>query len=419
MLDAIGVRFCWRTATVWSARTGSLAGIRFQYPEAMSKRRGLLMPDGQAFTDDQLMDRAVALAMRARGNTAPNPVVGCIIARDGVILGEGWHEGPGKPHAEPAAIADAKARGADIAGASAFVTLEPCNHTGRTGPCTAALIEAGLARVVYAVEDPNPLAAGGAQTLAASGVRVEKGLGEAAARHINRAWLAVQTLGRPYVIGKSAMTLDGRIATQTGESQWITAAAARAAGHALRLEADAIIVGAQTVIDDDPALTARVKGETVHAPVRVILDSVGRTVPGAKVYERHDDGSPGALLLATDRISSARTHEFERLGVEVLRVAADRSGRPEPEAALAALHERGMVCVLIEGGGTVLGSFFDADLIDEFHLFQAPLLFGGGKPGLAGDGVQRLADGRRFDFAAPEPCGQDMHWTGLRRREIA
>lgn len=365
--------------------------------------------------DEAMMRRAIALAVRAIGETAPNPMVGCVIARGDTIIGEGWHAGPGKPHAEAAAIADAHARGQSVHGATAYVTLEPCHHYGRTGPCTGALIEARIARVVYAIADPNPVAAGGANFLKSMGVTVTKGLRAGDVRHMMRGWLGAQHLARPYVMAKSAMSLDGRIATHTGDSQWITGAEARAMGHGLRMEADAILVGANTVITDDPALTARAGGKTRRAPLRVILDSTGRTPPGAKVFERRADGIQSALLVATPAIAHARKQAFERMGVGVIMCETGPDGRPDPHAVLAHLGDRGIVSVLIEGGGASLGAFFDAGLVDEFHLFQAPIVIGGGAPGLAGNGFESLAKARDFTFEALGPLGHDHHWRAMRR----
>ena len=359
------------------------------------------------------MDRALTLALRGAGLVAPNPLVGCLIVREGAsIVGHGWHEGPGTPHAEVGALKEA---GEKARGATAYVTLEPCNHHGRTGPCTEALIEAGVAEVVYAMGDPNPLAAGGAERLRSAGVKVRVGVGEDLARHINRAWLNFIEHERPFVVGKTAMTLDGRIATAGGESQWITGEESREAGHRLRHEAGAIIVGAGTVIADDPALTARTEHGTGY-PLRVVLDSTGRTSPGAKVYER---SGKGALLAATGAAPAARLSAFEEMGVEILVLPADERGRPDLHSLMSALYERDIVSVLVEGGGEVLGGFFDADLLDEMEMFVAPKLFGGGRPAFGGDGVDRLAEADRFDFQQIGSGGPDFRFKGVRRKEGA
>ncbi len=359
------------------------------------------------------MDRAMALALRGVGLVAPNPLVGCLIVREGAsIVGHGWHEGPGTPHAEVKALEEA---GDKARGATAYVTLEPCNHHGRTGPCVEALIDANVAEVIYALSDPNPLAAGGADRLRAAGISVRGGVGEDLARHVNRAWLHFIECERPFVVGKTAMTLDGRIATAGGESQWITGEESRKAGHRLRHEAGAIIVGAGTVIADDPALTARTDRGTGY-PLRIVLDSTARTAPGAKVYER---SGKGALLAATRAAPAARLAAFKEMGVEVLVLPADDAGRPDLHALLGALHERNIVSVLVEGGGEVLGGFFDADLLDEIDMFIAPKLFGGGKPAFGGDGVERLTEADRFSFQQIKTDGPDFRFQGVRRKEGA
>lgn len=357
------------------------------------------------------MDRAIELALRGAGRVSPNPMVGCVIVRDGdAIVGEGWHAGPGTPHAEVSALDEA---GDKARGAIAFVTLEPCNHHGDTGPCAEALVEAGVSEVIYAMDDPNPLAAGGAERLRAAGVNVRGGVGEDSARHLNRAWLHFIANKRSYVVGKTAMTLDGRIATASGESQWITSDESRKAGHQLRAAADAIIAGAGTIIADDPALTARTERGTEY-PLRIVLDTKARTAPGAKVYER---SGKGALLAATDAAPAARLSAFKEMGVEVLVLPADDAGRPDTHALLAALHERNIVSVLVEGGGEVLGAFFDADLLNEIEMFVAPKLFGGGKPAFGGDGIAHLTDADRFSFQQIKSAGPDFRFRGVRRKE--
>lgn len=373
--------------------------------------KGLFVSNAQE-KDIAFMTEALALAARGAGMTSPNPMVGCILVKNGKVVGAGYHEGPGKAHAEVAAIEDA---GQTARGATAYVTLEPCNHTGRTGPCTEALIMAGVSEVVYALADSNPVAAGGATRLLTAGVKVRGGVCADEARELNRGWTHSLKHKRPFVIGKTAMTLDGRIATSSGESKWITGEIARARAHQLRKFADAIVVGAETVIADDPALTARIGDET-HHPLRVVMDSTGRTPPGAKVYERI---GRGALIATTKNAPQARLAAFREIGAEPLLLPSDENGRPDLSELLAALHERGVINVLVEGGGAVLGSFFDEDLLDEIHLFIAPKLFGGGLPAFGGGGVERLRDSERFSFRAPESLGRDTLIRGGRRMEAS
>ncbi|MEX0707693.1 MAG: bifunctional diaminohydroxyphosphoribosylaminopyrimidine deaminase/5-amino-6-(5-phosphoribosylamino)uracil reductase RibD [Woeseia sp.] len=374
-------------------------------------------------TERYAMRCAVDLARRAAGLTAPNPMVGCVLVQvPGIIVGRGWHLGPGTDHAEIMALKEA---GDAARGAVAYVTLEPCNHTGRTGPCAEALIEAGIREVVYAIADPNPAAAGGAARLREAGVAVRSGLCEEEALALTRAWRHALAERRPYVVGKTAMSIDGRIATASGESQWITSSFSRNAGHRIRWETDAIIVGAGTVIADDPALTARpadvatgkqvIDGE--RYPLRVVLDSTGRCPPGARVFGRIDENGAKdpAILAATTGAPRARLDAFREHGVEVLVLPANDSGRVDLHALLEALYERDIHHAMVEGGGEVLGAFFDADLLEEITFFIAPRIIGGGKPALGGGGVARLADADRFDFKSAEDNGPDLIWTGVRR----
>ncbi len=357
--------------------------------------------------DERFMRRALALAARGEGLTAPNPMVGCVLARDGEIVAEGWHKGAGTPHAEAEALRDA---GDGARGATAYVTLEPCNHWGRTGPCAEALIEAGVAEVIYAMADPNAEAAGGAATLRAAGVAARGGLCEPEAAALNRGWLHRLRAGRPYVFAKFAASLDGKIATHAGHSQWITGPAARARGHDLRAGVDGVIVGANTVIADDPALTARPSGRETRRPLRIVLDSAARTPPGAQVYDR---AGAGALLAVTDATPRARLDGFRGLGVDILTLPKDAHGRPDAEALLQALGARGLNAVMIEGGGAVLGAFFDAGLIDEVWAFIAPVVIGGaGKTPVGGVGAARLDEAFRLDAVEIEQLGPDMLMRG-------
>ncbi|GJL95110.1 MAG: riboflavin biosynthesis protein RibD [Hyphococcus sp.] len=362
--------------------------------------------------DNRFMDRAIALARNGAGNVAPNPMVGCVLVQRGnEIVGEGWHKAAGKPHAEIEAI---NAAGEQTRGSTAYVTLEPCNHQGRTGPCTQALIDAGVEEVIYAMDDPNPVASGGADHLRSANIKIRRGVREEQAVEMNRAWLHSLKHNRPYVIGKSAMSLDGRIATHTGESKWITSEESRQVGHMLRAESDAIAVGAGTVISDDPALTARL-GENISAPLRIVFDSKGRTPLGAKVYER---SSKGCLLATTDAAPHQRLRAFEEMGVETLILSRNDAGRPDLHELLDALHQRGVVTLMVEGGGELLGSFFDADMIDEMNLFVAPKLIGGGNPAFGGRGVDVLKDAERFEFQSVDHSGPDNWMRGIRRQEV-
>jgi diaminohydroxyphosphoribosylaminopyrimidine deaminase/5-amino-6-(5-phosphoribosylamino)uracil reductase len=321
----------------------------------------------------------LALKAAARGPLGdPNPRVGAVItAVDGTVVGVGHHRGAGTRHAEVAALDEAGER---ARGGTAYVTLEPCDHVGRTGPCSRALVAAGVARVVYAQPDPNPTAAGGAHTLRAAGVAVEQGLFEADARALNAAWSAAMELGRPFVTWKFAASLDGRSAAADGTSQWITGPAARADVHARRAECGAIVVGTGTALADDPRLTVRdAAGRLVgRQPLRVV---VGRRdlPPTARVL----DGDAPTLQV--------RTHD--------------------PEAALAALHERGIRHVWLEGGPTLAAAFLRADAVDEVLAYVAPVLLGAG-PAAVGDlGVGTLAAAYRLRLAQAEAVGDDVRLT--------
>ena len=360
----------------------------------------------------QYMKRALELARLARGKTAPNPAVGCVIVKDGVIAGEGFHEAAGRPHAEINALAQAGER---AGGSDVFVTLEPCNHHGATPPCVDALIAADVKTVTYAMDDPNPAATGGAGRLRAAGIAVNSGLCGDEAIFLNRAWLHRIENGRPYFIAKFAASLDGKIATRTGESQWITNAASRARAHELRREADAIIAGANTVIADDPALTARIENEDVHYPLRIVLDSMARTPPGAKVFDR---AGKGALLVTTDRAPQAARQRFREHGVDVLPLRAGQNGRPDVDDLSRELFSRGLNTVMLEGGGEIIGAFFDAGLVDEVWAFLAPVFIGGPAKGpIGGGGIGALSDAFRLSGSTIEHLDGDILLRGKIHRE--
>ena len=364
----------------------------------------------QTSKDERFMARAIDCARPFLGKVAPNPPVGCVIVKNGEIIAEGAHAGPGQPHAEVVALQNA---GDAARGATAYVSLEPCNHTGRTGPCVDALINAGVAEVFFAVEDPNPIAAGGADRLRQAGIRVRSDVGSNEAQEMNRAWLKWAKTKTPYVFAKFAASLDGRTATESGDSKWITGPAARAEGHKLRAQVDAILTGANTVIADDPSLTARVDDEIVHAPLRIVLDSTARTSPGAKVYER---SGRGALLVTTDAAPRDRLKKFEEHGVDVLVLQA-ADGRPNVSALLDALGDRGVTSLMLECGGEVLGSFVDEGLVDEVYAFVAPIIIGGGKPAIAGNGVATIADAFRLQSPTIKELGGDLMIHGRLKKE--
>lgn len=317
-----------------------------------------------------------ALELAARGPVGVNPQVGAVILSPaGDVIAEGWHRGAGTPHAEVDALS--KLAPGAARGATAVVTLEPCNHTGRTGPCAVALLEAGVARVVYALDDPNRIAAGGAQRLRAGGVSVESGVGADEARALLDGWLTVQRLGRPFVTVKWAQSLDGRAAADDGTSQWITGPAARADVHERRARADGILVGTGTVLSDDPSLTARRDDGTLYdsQPVPVIVGT--SPVPAGAAVRRH----PHAPVFAA-------THDLS--------------------AVLADLRERGMQRVFVEGGPTLASAVLAAGLADEVLVYIAPLILGGRRLAVTDAGVPTLAAARRLAVSSLQPLGDDL-----------
>ncbi|QXQ95722.1 bifunctional diaminohydroxyphosphoribosylaminopyrimidine deaminase/5-amino-6-(5-phosphoribosylamino)uracil reductase RibD [Streptomyces sp. WY228] len=352
--------------------------------------------------DITAMRRAITLAARGLGSTSPNPVVGCVITdAAGNLVGEGFHQRAGGPHAEVHAL---RAAGERARGSTAYVTLEPCNHTGRTGPCAQALLAAGISRVVYAVGDPNPQATGGGDTLRAAGVRVEQGLLADEAEAGNAAWLTSVRLGRPYVLWKYAATLDGRIAAADATSRWITSPEARADVHRLRAEADAVLVGSGTARTDDPQLGVRgVDGAT--QPLRVVVDTNASAVrPGARVL---DDTAPTLVAVAED----APADHLPEAAVLRLPRAAGRG--LDLDALLAAVHERGVRSVLLEGGPTLAGAFVAAGKVDKVVGYLAPVLLGAGPAALADAGISTISGALRLDVTETVPIGPDLRITAV------
>jgi len=344
---------------------------------------------------DEAMRRAIALAARGLGTTSPNPVVGCVILdAAGKVAGEGFHAYAGGPHAEIVALAQAGER---ARGGTAVVTLEPCDHTGRTGPCTVALIRAGVAKVVVAVADPNPLAGGGVHTLREAGVDVVTGVREGEAEAGNIAWLTAVRRGWPYVIWKYAATLDGRSAAIDGTSMWITSEAARMDVHKLRATVDAVVVGVGTVLADDPRLTARNLRDgtlNIRQPLRVVVDSSGRTPEKARV---RDGAAPTWVVTAAE-------------------VGTGPDGRVDLAALLAGLYGRGVRAILLEGGPTLAGGFLAAGLIDKIIGYVAPKLLGAGSPALADAGVHTIAEAIDLDYTEITQVGPDLRFSAVPRK---
>ena len=337
--------------------------------------------------DARWMRRALRLA--ERGFATPNPLVGCVIVRDGRLVGEGYHVAAGRPHAEAEALA---AAGADARGATAYVTLEPCAHFGRTPPCSQALIRAGVARVVAAVQDPDPRVSGrGLAELREAGVAVEAGLLGEEAERLNAAYFHFQRTGGPHVTLKVAMSLDGKIATHTGESAWITGERARRHVHRIRGQAGAVLVGVGTVLADDPDLSCRLPG-TPRQPLRVVADSALRTPPESRLA-RTARRSPVAVATLPDA-SPQRARALEEQGVEILRIPADDSGKVSLDGLLAALGARGVASVLVEGGGTIHAAILERRLVHRLLWFIAPRIIGGrdAPTPVEGTGAARMAE---------------------------
>ena len=356
----------------------------------------------------EYMRRALDLASGVLGSTSPNPNVGCVIVRDGEVVGEGATQPPPGPHAEVVALRGAAER---ARGATAYITLEPHSFLGRTPPCTDALIEAGVAAVRVATFDPNPQVSGrGVEQLRAAGIDVEVGDGEAQARRVAEAYLKHRATGLPFVIAKFAATLDGKIAAASGDSRWVAGEAARAWAHEFRTRVDAIMCGVNNVLLDDPQLTARPGGLPAdRQPLRIVADSRGRTPLDARVL-----GPGGRTLIATTAASPAEWRTaVERVGAEACLVPADGDGRVELRALMRLLGERGVLSLLVEGGGVLHASLFAAGLVDKVHAIVAPKIVGGtAYPAVAGAGVARMADAVTLRDVEVQRLGDDVTIVG-------
>lgn len=344
------------------------------------------------------MARALELAERGLFTTTPNPRVGCVLVRDGVVVGEGWHVRSGGAHAEVAAIDDARSKGAQAAGATAYVTLEPCDHHGRTPPCTEALIGARVARVVCAMRDPHPAAAGGAERLRAAGIAVDIGLLEREARDLNPGFVSRMTRGRPWVRTKIASSLDGKSALVNGASRWITGPEARADGHAWRARACAILTGAGTVRDDDPELTVRAIA-VERQPFVVVVDRHAQTPPAARVLRR-----PGTLVATAGPRNPDWPAGVGRLSLP------DAEGRVDLAALMRELASRGVNELHVEAGARLSGALLAAGLVDELLLYVAPDVIGDPARGLfARVAPLEALDGRsRFEYERVDRIGRDL-----------
>ena len=351
------------------------------------------------------MRAALGLAARGLGNTWPNPAVGCVLVKDGAVIGRGWTQPGGRPHAETQALDRA---GESARGATAYVTLEPCSHHGRTPPCCDALIRGGIARVVVALRDPDARVDGrGFARLRDAGITVEEGLLGAEAAALNAGFIRRVTLGLPIVTLKLASTLDGRIATATGESRWITGEASRRAVHALRARHDAVMVGSGTVLADDPDLTCRIPGMDSAAMLRVVADARLRTAVTARLVQQAR-GQPTWLLTGAGHRPSALAPYIEA-GVEVVTIRRAAGGGLQPRAMLAALAARGVTRVMAEGGAGLAAALLRAGLVDRLVWFHAPGAMGAeGWPSLGPLGVALLSAMPRFRLTETRRLGDDV-----------
>lgn len=360
----------------------------------------------RAEADRRYLERAIELARCGLGAVSPRPSVGAVIVRDGAVVGEGVTQPVPGPHAEVVALGEA---GEAARGATVYTTLEPCSHTDVTGPCAEALIEAGIARVVSSLEDPDPRVLGaGFRRLRAAGVDVDNRLPDDltdAARETLEGFLHAMTVGGPFVTAKFAASLDGRVATRTGDSQWITGEAARARAHELRAAADAVVVGIGTVLADDPRLTARLPGLQGRPRLRVVVDSNGRLPASARLL-----GEPGAVLWARAEGCTARVESRNVETVELPRA----DGGVDLAALMQELGRRGCLSVLVEGGPTLLGSLFDSRLVQKVIAFIAPVVIGGAGalPAIGGTGPGPLADALRLERMTVSQLGADLLVTG-------
>lgn len=356
------------------------------------------------------MKQALSLAKLALGQVSPNPAVGAVVVKDGEVVGQGYTQPPGSWHAEVMAL---KQAGEKAQGGVMYVTLEPCCHHGRTPPCTQAIIAAGISEVHLAMLDPNPLVSGqGEGQLEREGIKTYVGEHETEAKEINEAYIKFITTGMPFVTAKFALSLDGKIATKNGDSEWISGSEARKYAHYLRYTTDAIMAGANTIIADDPRLTCRyggTGGEARKQPLRVIVDGRGRTPATAQIFTE-----PGKVLLVMGKsVKPEKKETLAQAGAELIELPAEE-GLVNLARLLKALGEREITSVLVEGGGILLGSLFDHELVDKVVAFIAPIIIGGGeaKTAVAGKGVDKVIDAIKLERVSLEKFGEDLMISG-------
>lgn len=364
--------------------------------------------------DTHHMHAALALGRRGLGHVWPNPAVGCVITDvEGRVAGRGWTQPGGRPHAETEALARAGSR---AAGGTAYVTLEPCSHHGQTPPCAEALIKAGVARVVAAIQDPDTRVSGrGLAMLERAGIDVERGLLADAARFDQAGFLSRVEQGRPLIALKSASSMDGRIATANGHSKWITGPEARRAGHMLRAEYDAIIVGIGTALADNPSLNCRVEGLEALSPLRIVVDSGLRLDPKSDLAMRA--GDQPTWVFTCEGADAEKSQRLKSLGVRVIETARDDAGRVDVSMMVQTLGAEGVTRALIEGGGALAASFLQADLIDRVHSFRAGSIIGGdGRAAIGPLGLDRVDAAPRFMAHSTRLVGNDLEQLFIRQR---
>lgn len=361
-------------------------------------------------SDIGFMRLAIREARKGLGKTSPNPCVGAVVVKDGLLIAKGTHRKAGMPHAEVNALAMA---GLDAKGSTIYVTLEPCNHKGKTPPCTEKILAAGVRRVVVGMNDPNPLVNGsGNAYLASRGLSVTSGLLENECRQLNRPFIKHVTTGLPWVIMKAGLSVDGRIATRTGHSNWVTCDASRRCGHRLRDQVDAILVGSGTALNDDPSLTARLPGRRGRDPLRVVLDSNLRLSPRAKMLQLESEAPTWIFCgLGSD---PARRRQLSEAGAVVKMVDVDLAGGLNLRAVLKELGRADITSLLIEGGGQVHASFLKQNLYDQANLFIAPIFIGSEGTPIVGElGIDEIGEGKMFRTVKTRRFGDDVMIEGL------
>lgn len=337
------------------------------------------------------MKMALRLARRGRGRTSPNPMVGAVVVRKGEVVGQGFHLQTGQLHAERIALSEA---GEKAKGATLYVNLEPCNHFGRTAPCTEIILESGVKKVVFGMTDPNPkVRGGGADLLRSRGIEVVAGVLDQECRRLNEGFIKWITTGLPFVILKAAVSLDGRIATRTGDSKWISSENSRRLVHRMRTVADGVLVGIGTVKEDDPSLTVRLARGKIKDPIRIIIDPLLRISEKARILE----GPVKTWVVTGVQVSQAKKRRLEAKGVEVLPISV-RKGRMAIQELLALLGQKGITSLFVEGGAEIYASFLNQKQVDKLFLFIAPCLIGGQKAKgmVGGEGVKTVAEAFRF-----------------------